>query len=248
MDLLERIGDGSVDDPRHPWEEARARFFLELLVSAHALSATTRVLDVGAGDAFFARRLLERVPGAEVTAWDVAYTDDEVAAPAPVGLRRTQTGPQGTWDLVLLLDVLEHVNDDARMLEEVRGLLAPAGRVLVSVPAWPGLFSIHDSRLHHRRRYHPLEAQALIERAGFVVVERGGLFHSLVIPRALGAVVSSRIGRGSLAAAPLAVSPALRGLLALTLRADTLLSRAFARAQLAVPGLSWWALCARGRA
>jgi SAM-dependent methyltransferase len=246
MDLIER---SALDVRPHPWEEARSRFFLELLSRHHALSASTRVLDVGAGDGFFSRRLLERAPGAEVFAWDSAYTDDDVGALSTGGLVATRSRPAGAFDLVLLLDVLEHVDDDRALLETARQVLAPGGRVLVSVPAWPRLFGSHDMRLRHRRRYEPSEARALLEESGLVLVESGGLFHSLLLPRAVSVAVDARLGRGQLAAPAGALArwegPS-RSMAATLLCLDNSLSRAFARGGFDVPGLSWWALCARG--
>lgn len=247
MDLSEHSSRAPGSDERHPWEQARARFFLDVLARAHAVRASTRVLDVGAGDAYFAACLLERFPGAEVTAWDPAYTDEDLERARGTQIQRVRNEPEGTWDLITLLDVLEHVEEERPLLERARGLLAPGGRVLVSVPAWPGLFGMHDSRLRHRRRYTPADAQALLERAGYVTLAQGGLFHSLVIPRAVEVALASRLGLGSYAASSLRSRLPLRRLVDAALRADNLLSHACARARIDLPGLSWWALCARSR-
>ena len=56
---------------------------------------------------------------------------------------------------------------------------------LVSVPAWPLLFSSHDVRLRHERRYTPAAARPLIRGAGLEIIRSAGLFHSLILPRAL---------------------------------------------------------------
>lgn len=244
MDLTERSGDET--QARHPWEEARATFFLDLLERHHAVGAASRVLDVGAGDAYFARRLLERFPGAEVFAWDSGYSDDEARALAGPGIVATRTRPHGSFDLVLLLDVIEHLDDEGPFLEDLRRTLAPGARVLVSVPAWQQLHGSHDMRLRHRRRYDPRAARALLEQRGFVIVEHGGLFHSLLVPRSLSVAVEARLGRtasGGLGSSP---TGPLRKAMSAVLRVDNALSAAFSRAGLDVPGLSWWALCARG--
>lgn len=245
MDLTERKGDD--DHPRHPWEAARARFFLDLLDRHHAVAASSRVLDVGAGDAYFARRLLSRFPGAEVVAWDSGYTDDEVRALSGGALTATRQPPPGTFDLVLLLDVIEHLDDEGPLLEHLRHALTPGARVLVSVPAWQKLHGSHDMRLRHRRRYDPRDARALLENSGFIVVEHGGLFHSLLVPRALSVAVEARLGV-TLAGDGVGAVPGamMRKALSGVLSADNALSAAFSRAGLEVPGLSWWALCARG--
>lgn len=57
------------------------------------------------------------------------------------------------FDLILLLDVLEHVEADESSLEALRALLKPGGRLILTVPALPLLWSAHDDHHHHFRRY-----------------------------------------------------------------------------------------------
>lgn len=57
------------------------------------------------------------------------------------------------YDLIVLLDVIEHVDDDASALRTVSALLNDGGRVLITVPAFNFLWSKHDEENHHWRRY-----------------------------------------------------------------------------------------------
>src|SRR5262249_55532049 len=112
------------------------------------------------------------------------YADGPPASPAN-GIRFVATRPTGSFDLVLLLDVLEHVAEDRPFVERlVTENLAPGAAVLVTVPAWPSLFGRHDALLRPVRRYRPAECARLLERAGLDVVERGGLFHAALFARA----------------------------------------------------------------
>jgi hypothetical protein len=147
---------------------------------------------------------------------------------------------------VLLLDVLEHVEDDAPFLRElVTENVVDGGHVLVSVPAWPALYSSHDARLRHHRRYTPHAARVLLAAAGLEVVRHAGLFHSLVPARAAQLVIERLAPRaggphdaGSWRA-PAFVTSAIRAALA----ADAAFSLVEARLGVSLPGLSWWALC-----
>src|SRR5579884_3739819 len=117
MDLAERV---QPIEQRHPWEVARAALFLRILEQCGALGAT-RVLDVGAGDAWLAGRVVERLPAeAQVTCWDPNYRDEDLAdEQRPPGLRLTSLRPSGVFQGVLILDVIEHVRDDAGFVREV---------------------------------------------------------------------------------------------------------------------------------
>jgi hypothetical protein len=230
---------------RHPWETARASFFLRLLREEGALTPALTVLDVGAGDAWFATRLIASTPGARVVCYDPAYLG---APPAPVSpaLQHVTTLPPSRFGLVLLLDVLEHVEDDAAFLRSVvDGRLTQGASVLVSVPAWPGLFGDHDRRLRHHRRYAPRSARSLIEGAGLQIHRQGGLFHSLLLPRLLS------LANEMLSFSPTSPAhagewhhgPALTSAASALMAVDNAVSRLSSKAGLPLPGLSWWALC-----
>lgn len=74
-----------------------------------------------------------------------------------------------SFDLVLLLDVLEHVSDERSLLREIGTALRPGGTVVVSVPAYQFLWSAHDEVLHHVRRYTATRLARVLGDAGFRV-------------------------------------------------------------------------------
>jgi SAM-dependent methyltransferase len=241
MDLVERHVDGA--RPRHPWETARAEFFLRVLEGAGLPAVGGRVLDVGSGDGWFAG-LLADAAGLTVTCWDTGYADH--APPVHPRLRCTAVEPEGRFDLVMAMDVAEHVEDDRAFVGALVGRqLAPGGHLLLAVPAWPALFSEHDRFLRHVRRYTPAAGRALLEGAGLEVVRAGGLFHSILLPRAAQALLERRRGARGAHAGEWRGSPAatrvVHALLSLETRGSLLLSRVGWE----LPGLSWWALCKR---
>jgi SAM-dependent methyltransferase len=253
MDLKERH---AARGRRHPWETARARHFLGVLRGSNA----RRVLDVGAGDGFFAQALAER-SGASVVCFDTNYTDGhlaELAASEP-RLRFVRAEPDESFDLILLLDVVEHVADPHALVRSlVARRLAPGGQVLVSVPAWGNLYTRHDVALGHYRRYTPRGLRALLEDAGLALVAAGDLFHSLLAVRAaekLGELARGLRSRPHQAGfgeadekigvsdwrAPAPVTAAIEACLAVDARIGGALQRGGWR----LPGLSTWALCRR---
>jgi SAM-dependent methyltransferase len=251
MDLSEVSGRGH---RRHPWEVARARFFRRVLADAGALAAPRAVLDVGAGDGYLARGLLDALPtGSEVVCLDPHYTDEDLrrsAAEPRAGLSFVREAPARRFDVVLLLDVIEHVPDDRAFLGGfVAASLAPGGLVLVSVPAWQPLFSAHDTALKHYRRYSPAACRALLDDGGLATVRGGGLFHALIAPRLL-TVAAEKLQRLVRRAPPPPANlgawrggAVVSGAVERALAVDNALSHALARRGVSLPGLSVWALC-----
>lgn len=244
MDLLDAP---LPDDARHPWEKARYGFFSDVLARHERLGGTKRVLDVGSGDGWFARNLLRASPGMDITCWDVNYPE---ATREADGIHYRREKPTSRFDLLLMLDVLEHVEDDRGFLADLVTTNLEAGAtVLFSVPAWQSMFSEHDRALHHFRRYSPSQASSVLEGAGLRIVEKGGLFHSLLLPRAV-ACGLERLGRGGPVSAsessawhaPRWVTSVVDGALAL----DGRVSRFASKRGLAMPGLSFWALAVNG--
>jgi SAM-dependent methyltransferase len=255
MDLNEV---SAVSRRRHPWEVTRARFFRRVLADAGALATPRAVLDVGAGDGYLARRLLAELPaGSEIVCLDPLYTDEDLrrfAADAPAGLSFVRAAPGRRFDVVMLLDVIEHVPDDRAFLGGVVARsLAPGGLVLVSVPAWQPLFTAHDTALKHYRRYSPAACRALLDDVGLETVRGGGLFHALMAPRLLalaGEKAQRLFGREPVPPSNLGEwrgGALVSGAIERALAVDNAISHALARRGLSLPGLSVWALC-RARA
>jgi 2-polyprenyl-3-methyl-5-hydroxy-6-metoxy-1,4-benzoquinol methylase len=139
-----------------------------------------RVLDVGAGSAIFSKHLLDG--GAEsATCVDSAYAGErlETYNGKPIRFRR-EIAP-GDADLVLLMDVLEHVDDDAGLMRASLAGAAPGAFVLISVPAFQSLFSAHDRFLEHRRRYTARSLEAVVAAAGLKMVSTR-YFFAMILP------------------------------------------------------------------
>jgi hypothetical protein len=120
-------------------------------------------------------------------------------------------------DVVLLLDVIEHLDDDAAALRAARDMLAPRGTPIVTVPAYPSLWSAHDLVLGHRRRYKTSGLRAVVQTAGFTVTHLS-YFNALILPGAA-LVRAWKTWRGQhrhdLVRAPAPLNAALAGIFAL---------------------------------
>ena len=141
------------------------------------------VLDVGAGSGFFSKELLKTTDAKEALCIDTSYSSErsDFASGKPVRYS-THSGPVDA-DLVLMMDVLEHVDDDAGLLCEYTDKVPAGTHFLITVPAFSFLWSGHDVFLGHRRRYTLKEIESVAESAG-LIVERGSYFFGLVFPLA----------------------------------------------------------------
>lgn len=106
------------------------------------------------------------------------------------------------FDLVSLLDVLEHCDDDRQVLRECARVLRPGGLLAVTVPAFPWLWSDNDTINRHRRRYTPSGLRHRLQEAGLQVL-RLTCNNFFVFPMAVGVILWRRLsGRRLSIAAP----------------------------------------------
>jgi SAM-dependent methyltransferase len=197
MDLSEVVESNT---RRHPWETARAGALRSILAS-HGVRHASSLLDYGCGDGFTGRVLADALGARRLVGIDSALPVAERSEPLARGgtqitLRELAPVAAERFALVLLLDVLEHVDDDVGLL---RGLVernaAAHGAVLLTVPAGPRLFGPHDEALGHRRRYRRSQIVQVARAAGLDVIASGNLFASLFVARALERVAESALPR-----------------------------------------------------
>jgi trans-aconitate methyltransferase len=245
MDLVERR---SHTPARHPWETARVTAIAEILRDLNMDHPS--VLDVGCGDGYVVSSLHDRLRFGQVLSQDIHLEDEiirEIRRPG-IDFVRTLSGSDYRADVILLLDVLEHVEKPVELLKELADeRLLPGGRIVITVPAFQRLSTRHDRVLKHFRRYSMSGLLDHVTKAGFEAQSSGYLFSSLLLPRALSVLLekfrspnqntnSNGIGhwRGGER-----LTRVLHG--ALTL--DNRLCLAARRHGLTVPGLTIWMTC-----
>jgi SAM-dependent methyltransferase len=182
QDILgERIGE-------HWYYRAKGEAMRSLLADR----PVNHVLDVGAGSGVFSRLLLER--GAmEATCVDTGYPADHEARHAGRTIRFLRDVTASNADTVLLMDVLEHVDDDAGLLRHYAALTPHSARFLITVPAFRWMWSGHDVFLEHRRRYTLAQLENTVRRAGLTPV-RGCYYYGLLLPIAAARRLTAKKG------------------------------------------------------
>ncbi len=127
-----------------------------------------RVLDFGAGGGQFAAPL-------SAQGWDVTALEPDDALRnrlSSKGLKTaasTQQFPDGSIVYIYTLNVLEHIDDDVDALRQLHAKLAPHGKLLIYVPAFPVLYTSMDAKVGHVRRYTRATLLSAVTAAGFKV-------------------------------------------------------------------------------
>ena len=208
-------------DERHWWYRGRRRV-LHAVLAALPLPPDPRLLDAGCGSGATLDLLAElgRVSGVDVS--ERAVEAARQRGHEDVHLAGVEELPFGdaTFDLVTCLDVIEHTPDDVSTLRELRRVTKPDGHLVVTVPAYPALWSAHDVANRHYRRYTRRALRAATSAAGWRTT-RETSFNSLLLgPAAAVRLVRRRHldadGRSETEVTPTSLDPVLE----LPLRAE----------------------------
>lgn len=182
-------------DATHWWYRARRDILRDYLRRYGGLGAGARILEIGCGTGhnlamlgeFGAVEAIEIDPQARVIASErLGRPVGDAPLPELPGVERS------AYDLIAVLDVVEHIGDDVGALAAMAACLRPGGKILITVPAHPWMWSAHDVVNHHHRRYSKRSLGAAIEGAG---LRHNGLryFNSLLFPLAAAARIAGRL-------------------------------------------------------
>jgi 2-polyprenyl-3-methyl-5-hydroxy-6-metoxy-1,4-benzoquinol methylase len=163
----------------HWWWRAREQAILsEIQRLGLPSDRPLRILDVGCGDG-----LLFDCLGRFGEVFGVESDEHTIAPDSPhrprIFLQQFDAGfqPGQTFDLILMLDVLEHLPEPEVALQHARTLLSPGGRLLMTVPALNALWTSHDDINHHYIRYDRHSFRRLADAAGVQLLNLRYFFH-----------------------------------------------------------------------
>jgi len=199
VDLREKNEDISVLDNRHPWETARFKVvlcYLNIYIKDFR-NKPLRILDIGCGDTFFVEKLSKELPLATCWAIDTAFTDTMIQnisnrlAQEKIfvykDLKEIALPQNQTFDIVLLLDVMEHIENNVSFLKEIKNNPFCGSNTVftITVPAFQSLFTSHDEFLLHYRRYSNHQLKQLLVKVNLQCLHVSYFFFILLIPRLL---------------------------------------------------------------
>jgi hypothetical protein len=261
MDLVEAKERGFQDGVRHPWEMARIAVVRKLIRRHVTLERGAIVMDIGCGDAYVVEQLAEACPGVLFYAIDTAFS--------PELIERCRTRPHSARirpfpsldaiapplekpaALVLLMDVIEHIEDDTAFLN---GLLGRPDfdrhtKFLITVPSYQMLFCSHDVFLGHCRRYSNRLLRKRLEASGLRVIDIGHFFFTLLPVRLLQVIKERLFGlkpdKSSSGLVTWNGGPARAAILREALVLDAGVSLGVGRLGVPLAGLSSYAICAK---
>lgn len=139
------------------------------------------VLDVGAGSAVFTRQLLDAGLARRSVCVDPSYPSERVETYHGREIAFVRRVDRVSQRLILMMDVLEHVDDDVALLQTYARAMPDGARVAITVPAFQFLWSGHDVFLEHRRRYTLSGLEAAVRRAG-LRPRKGRYFFAALMP------------------------------------------------------------------
>lgn len=163
---------------RTDFMDVAPRFFLRTHLMLKMLEGGAgTLLDVGCGDGYFLRRLARRGfrgIGIDVSQVAISLAKDLLARHpgCEVHCQRIEDfGPDAAYELVTCGETLEHIEDDRGFLRQIHRLMKPNGTLVLSVPIDMSLWTEHDVRAGHFRRYDKAEILQKLDQAGFAVMD-----------------------------------------------------------------------------
>jgi SAM-dependent methyltransferase len=184
-------------DSRHWWYRARREILADLIRRRIELPDNPRILEIGCGTGhnLVMLKRFGQVDAIEIDAAARAIASQRLGHEVMEAPLPALTGVEDrAYDLVAILDVLEHVAEDREALESVARKLKPGGRILIAVPAHPWMWSAHDVVNHHKRRYTRKTLRAVVAAAG-LRLEMMSWFNSLLFPLAAAARFAGKVRR-----------------------------------------------------
>lgn len=179
----------------HWWFVARRQILEDVLRRVVKPRKSARILEIGAGTGHNLEMLgrFGEVDACELDPVARQLASTRLGKPVlEVALPDLSAFPADHYDLIALLDVLEHVEDDRAALTAIRGRLRPGGALLVTVPANRWMWSAHDVAHHHHRRYRRSEIVKLAGDAGYAV-DMVSHFNTLLFPLVAAARIAGKI-------------------------------------------------------
>lgn len=167
----------------HWWYRVRRELVHDILLNYFGHRTNLRLIDIGCGTGALTKELEQY---GECTGID--FSEQAVDFCRARGVRDVRLGSveatgfeANTFDVVLCLDVLEHIPNDTKGIAEIKRILKPGGVAIIFVPVFTFLWSVTDELSHHYRRYRLPELTEKFRTEDFVLL-RKSYFNTFLFP------------------------------------------------------------------
>lgn len=171
-------------ETRNFWFRARSRLIIHALQKY--FPGARSLLEIGCGTGVVLEALHTAMPeltisGSELFIEGLGFARSRLPDVRLMQMDATRIPFRDEYDVIGAFDVLEHIEDDTRVLDEIRRALHPGGGAILTVPQHPWLWSHQDQLAHHVRRYQRGELEDKLHRCGFRIVHSTS-FITLLLP------------------------------------------------------------------
>ena len=167
--------------PDRPLGLASRQHALDALGRAECAGPGKSVLEIGSANGYLLKDIADRFPGTAVIGSDYAAPPLEALSKDFPHVPLIQLDvvnsdlPGAFCDAIVMLNVLEHIKDDRRALEQIYRMLKPNGLFVIEVPSSPSLYDDFDRMVGHFRRYDMSDLLEKLKSAGFTIAKKSHL-------------------------------------------------------------------------
>ncbi|MBI2065062.1 MAG: class I SAM-dependent methyltransferase [Candidatus Yanofskybacteria bacterium] len=168
----------------HWWFRVRRNIILSLL-EKYRISKTSKIFDFGCGSGYTAgylQGLGYNVAGAD-------FSDEAIGQGRANGVRNLEVinnndikHPEGGFNLIMALDVVEHIKDDFEIIKAMERSIGSGGMLIMTVPAYMWLWGVQDDVAHHFRRYTMRSIMRLLDKFPDLTIVKKSYFNTLLFP------------------------------------------------------------------
>lgn len=184
---LESLHQLEVSEDKHFWHKNR-KYLIKKLITEYSDSNFTGV-DIGCGNGSVIKSMKEYFPESSWTGIDghlQGLINARKRTPTSIlewqDITKLSNVSGVKYDVALILDVLEHIDEPHKVLQTLLPQLNDEGRIIATVPADQKLWSNRDEFLGHRKRYSTDDLRQLFESNGYEVIKSNYCFSHLYLP------------------------------------------------------------------
>ena len=175
-------------EKNHWWFRVRINLIFDLL-KKHKIPKTAKIFDFGCGSGYTVgclQRMGYDASGSDVSAEAIEFGLSRGIRNLSVAQNSKIRPPEGSFNLILALDVIEHIEDDSGAIRAIEKALKTGGMAIITVPAYQWLWGVQDDVAHHFRRYTMTGLTSIVKRSGeFKIVYKTYFNTFLFLPIAI---------------------------------------------------------------